>query len=80
MEKLKKAIDAAAQAFIVAFIRTYQLTLGPLMPMSCRFEPSCSRYALEAVRKHGPWRGSALAALRIIRCNPLNAGGYDPVP
>jgi putative membrane protein insertion efficiency factor len=80
MEKLKKAIDGAAQAFIVAFIRTYQFTLGPLMPMSCRFEPSCSRYALEAVRKHGPWRGSALAALRIIRCNPLNAGGYDPVP
>ena len=80
MEKLKRAIDAAAQALIVAFIRPYQFTLGPLMPMSCRFEPSCSRYALEAVRKHGPWRGSALAALRIIRCNPLNAGGYDPVP
>lgn len=80
MEKLKKAIDAAAQALIVVFIRTYRFTLGPLMPMSCRFEPSCSRYALEAVRKHGPWRGSALATLRIIRCNPLNAGGYDPVP
>jgi putative membrane protein insertion efficiency factor len=80
MNKLKRAIDAAAQAFIVAFIRAYRFTLGPLMPMSCRFEPSCSRYALEAVRKHGPWRGSALAALRVIRCNPLNAGGYDPVP
>lgn len=80
MNKLERAIDAAAEAFIVAFIRAYQLTVGPLMPMSCRFEPSCSRYALEAVRKHGPWRGFALAALRIIRCNPLNAGGYDPVP
>jgi hypothetical protein len=80
MEKLKRGINAAAQALIVAFIRTYQCTLGPLMPLSCRFEPSCSRYALEAVRKHGPWRGSAMAAWRILRCNPFNAGGYDPVP
>jgi putative membrane protein insertion efficiency factor len=80
MKRARKAIDAAAKALVVGLIRSYQLALGPLMPMSCRFEPSCSRYALEAVRKHGPWRGSALAALRIIRCNPLNAGGYDPVP
>jgi len=73
-------MDAAAKALVVGLIRSYQLTLGPLTPMTCRFEPSCSRYALEAVRKHGPWRGAALAALRLIRCNPLNAGGYDPVP
>jgi putative membrane protein insertion efficiency factor len=75
-----KAIDVGAKALLVAFIRAYQHTLGPLMPLSCRFEPSCSRYALEAVRKHGPWRGSALAVRRIFRCNPFNAGGYDPVP
>ncbi len=80
MTPLRKATDATARALLVGLIRSYQHTLGPLMPLSCRFEPSCSRYALEAVRKHGPWRGSALAALRVLRCNPLNAGGYDPVP
>jgi len=80
MKTLGKAIDAAAKALVVGAIRSYQLALGPLIPLSCRFEPSCSRYALEAVRKYGPWRGCALAASRIIRCNPLNAGGYDPVP
>ncbi len=80
MMPLRKATNATATTLLVGFIRSYQFTLGPLMPMSCRFEPSCSRYALEAVSKHGPWRGFALAALRILRCNPLNAGGYDPVP
>lgn len=48
--------------------------------MSCRFEPSCSRYALEALRRHGPFRGTLLAVWRVLRCNPFNAGGYDPVP
>jgi putative membrane protein insertion efficiency factor len=73
-------INKVVQAVILALIRTYRFALAPLMPMSCRFEPSCSAYALEAVSKHGPWRGSALAAWRILRCNPFNAGGYDPVP
>jgi putative membrane protein insertion efficiency factor len=80
MRKIRRAIDAAARAGIVALIKAYRFALAPLMPMTCRFEPSCSAYALEAVRKHGPWRGSALAAWRILRCNPMNAGGYDPVP
>ncbi len=80
MKAVLRAINAAAKAILVAFIRAYQFTLGPLMPLSCRFEPSCSRYALEAVRKHGPWRGAALAVRRIFRCNPFNAGGFDPVP
>ncbi|NIT35592.1 MAG: membrane protein insertion efficiency factor YidD [candidate division Zixibacteria bacterium] len=80
MKKIQQAIKAVAQAVIVGAIRAYQFTLGPLLPMACRFEPSCSRYALEAVRKYGPWRGSALAVLRIVRCNPLHPGGYDPVP
>lgn len=75
-----KILNRAAQAVILALIRTYRFALAPLMPMSCRFEPSCSAYALEAVSKHGPWRGSALAAWRVLRCNPFNAGGYDPVP
>ncbi len=80
MKKIRRATEATAQAVIVGAIKVYQYTLGPLLPMSCRFEPSCSRYALEAVRKYGPWRGSALAFLRIVRCNPLHPGGYDPVP
>ena len=75
-----RIFNRAAQAVILAFIKAYRFALAPLMPMSCRFEPSCSAYALEAVSKHGPWRGSALAAWRILRCNPFNAGGYDPVP
>ena len=61
-------------------IRLYQLTLSPLLGNCCRFEPSCSRYALEAVRRHGLVVGAALAAWRLLRCNPFCRGGYDPVP
>ena len=61
-------------------IRAYQLTLSPLLGRCCRFEPSCSRYAMEAIRRHGFLRGSALAAWRLLRCNPFCHGGYDPVP
>jgi putative membrane protein insertion efficiency factor len=80
VKMIQRAIEAAFRTFIVAAIKVYQHTLGPLLPMACRFEPSCSRYALEAVRRYGPWRGAALAVLRIVRCNPLHPGGYDPVP
>jgi hypothetical protein len=61
-------------------IRIYQMTFSRLMPPSCRFEPSCSHYGYEAIRKHGAIKGSWLAVSRIARCNPLNPGGYDPVP
>jgi hypothetical protein len=61
-------------------IRGYQLLLSPVLGNNCRFEPSCSRYAIEAIGRHGPWRGSALAAGRILRCHPWHSGGYDPVP
>jgi uncharacterized protein len=61
-------------------IRAYQLTLSPLLGNCCRFEPSCSHYAAEAIRRHGLLRGAALAAWRIVRCNPFCRGGYDPVP
>ena len=64
----------------VGAIRTYQWTLRPLIGPNCRFWPSCSDYAIEAVRTHGAARGSALAAWRILRCNPWCDGGYDPVP
>lgn len=58
----------------------YQWTLRPLLPPSCRFSPSCSEYARKAVRAHGAARGARLALGRLLRCHPLNAGGYDPVP
>jgi putative membrane protein insertion efficiency factor len=61
-------------------IRAYQACISPLLPKSCRFYPTCSAYALEAVQKHGPWKGAALAAKRLSRCHPFNPGGYDPVP
>ena len=61
-------------------IRGYQLLVSPLLPPSCRFYPSCSHYAAEAIARHGPWRGARLAARRLLRCHPWGGGGYDPVP
>jgi len=65
---------------LVALVRAYQLTLGPIMPPSCRYYPSCSAYAIEALNKHGAVRGTWLAIRRIVRCNPFRPGGFDPVP
>lgn len=61
-------------------IRFYQKFISPLKPPSCRFTPTCSQYAIEAIRKHGPFKGFALAVWRILRCNPWGGSGYDPVP
>jgi uncharacterized protein len=61
-------------------IRGYQLLISPLLPPSCRFTPSCSQYALEAVTRHGALRGTWLAARRLARCHPFHPGGFDPVP
>jgi len=61
-------------------IRGYQVSLGQLLPASCRYFPSCSAYAIEAVEKYGAARGSWLAIRRIARCHPFRPGGYDPVP
>ncbi len=69
------------QTLLLGLIRLYQLTLSRLMPPNtCRFYPSCSRYGFEAIRKHGAVKGALLAAWRVLRCNPFNPGGYDPVP
>ena len=65
---------------LLALIRLYQYLLGPLLGANCRFFPSCSDYAREAVQKHGALKGVWLAARRILRCHPYHAGGYDPVP
>jgi len=61
-------------------IRAYQLVLSPLLGPRCRFYPSCSHYAIEAIESHGALRGSWLSAKRICRCHPFNPGGFDPVP
>jgi uncharacterized protein len=61
-------------------VRVYELTLRPVIGANCRFYPSCSAYAREAICSHGALRGSTLAAGRILRCHPFNPGGYDPVP
>lgn len=65
---------------LLAAIRSYQLLFSWMFPGVCRFEPSCSRYAAEAVRVHGPFRGSWLALRRLLRCRPGGGMGYDPVP
>ncbi len=64
----------------IALIRLYQLTLSPIVGGGCRFLPSCSAYAIEAIRIHGALRGSGLAIRRISRCHPFGASGLDPVP
>lgn len=61
-------------------IRAYQLLIAPLFPMCCRFAPSCSHYAAEALSRHGFWRGLYLSLRRLLRCHPFHPGGWDPVP
>jgi len=63
---------------LIFLVRVYQGTLSPLLGPCCRFEPSCSNYMIQAVRKYGFWKGMFKGAWRIVRCNPFCAGGYDP--
>lgn len=65
---------------LVALIRLYQYAISPMLGRSCRFEPSCSEYAVEALKRHGLFKGFWLAVRRIGRCHPWHPGGYDPVP
>jgi len=62
----------------IFLIRCYQAGISPLLGRSCRFTPTCSQYAIGAIRKHGVWRGSWQGLRRILRCHPFNPGGYDP--
>lgn len=74
--KLFKPLEWA----LIALVYAYRALLGPLMGGSCRFEPSCSDYAEEALKKHGPFRGAALALKRLLKCHPRGPFGPDPVP
>lgn len=69
-----------ARKLAILPIRIYQWCISPLFPKSCRFYPTCSSYAIEAITLHGILKGSWLALKRILRCHPFNDGGYDPVP
>ena len=64
----------------VLMVRGYQVTVSPLLPSACRYQPSCSAYMIEAVERHGALRGVWLGARRVLRCHPFARGGYDPVP
>ena len=67
-------------AILVSLIRVYQYLFRPLLGANCRFAPTCSEYACEAIEKHGVAKGTLLAVRRVLRCHPYHAGGYDPVP
>ena len=68
------------QKIVIALIRGYQYLVSPFLGNHCRFHPSCSSYALGAMKEHGTWRGLSLAIKRLGRCHPWHEGGYDPVP
>ena len=77
---VRTTASALAAGLLVWLIRGYRLLVSPVLPPSCRFHPTCSGYAIEAVKAHGPVRGGAMALVRIARCHPWGGQGYDPVP
>ncbi|NPV08975.1 MAG: membrane protein insertion efficiency factor YidD [Anaerolineae bacterium] len=73
-------VTGASRALLLNLIALYRRFVSPALPPSCRFYPSCSLYAEQAITRYGPWRGTSLALKRLSRCHPWNPGGYDPVP
>jgi putative membrane protein insertion efficiency factor len=65
---------------MILMVRGYQVALGPLLPASCRYYPSCSAFMIEALERHGAFKGGLMGIRRILRCHPFHVGGYDPVP
>ncbi|MGN0029154.1 MAG: membrane protein insertion efficiency factor YidD [Marinilabiliaceae bacterium] len=78
--RFARCVRGAMSVLLILPIRFYQICISPLTPPSCRFTPTCSSYAIEALRKHGPAKGLYLAVKRILRCRPGGGFGYDPVP
>ncbi|SEL33465.1 membrane protein insertion efficiency factor YidD [Parapedobacter koreensis] len=76
----EKVIKAALGSIFLVLIKAYQLLLSPMLGASCRYSPTCSQYAVEAIRKYGPFKGGWLAVKRIARCHPWGGHGHDPVP
>ena len=73
-------VSVALRKIPIGIIKLYQIVLSPMIGPTCRFNPSCSYYAIDAITKHGLIKGSWLSLKRILKCHPLNHGGYDPVP
>jgi uncharacterized protein len=80
MTRIAWVAGAPFRAVLIGAVSVYRLLFAGMLAGRCRFHPSCSAYALEAIRTHGALRGSALAGWRVLRCSPLTAGGLDPVP
>jgi hypothetical protein len=74
------AVPSPAARLLAALLSGYKTLISPLLPAACRFSPTCSVYAREAILKHGVGRGALLAVKRLVRCHPFNPGGLDPVP
>lgn len=83
---LRRLFGRFVSGILIGLVRLYQRTLSPVLPVllgpncGCRFHPTCSHYAMGALQVHGPWRGSALALWRLMKCTPLHPGGFDAVP
>ena len=80
MRKLWKGLCDALMWVLWAGVRFYQVCISPFFPGSCRFTPTCSEYAVQALRKYGPFKGTWLTIKRLSRCHPWGGSGYDPVP
>ncbi len=78
--KLWRGLEKIFVEILILQVRFYQAAISPHLPAACRYTPSCSQYALEALRKHGALKGSYLTLKRILRCHPWGGSGYDPVP
>lgn len=74
------SISSVVNRFFIGLVRGYQAVISPLLPGACRYTPSCSQYGVEALRRHGPWRGGWLTLKRFLSCHPWGGHGYDPVP
>lgn len=68
------------KAMLIGMVRLYKTYVSPFLPSACRFQPTCSEYAVQALEKHGSIRGTGMAIYRVLRCQPFSKGGYDPVP
>jgi putative membrane protein insertion efficiency factor len=79
-EAVISRVEQGVVVSLAAAIGVYQAVLSPFLPKACRFEPTCSHYAMAALRKYGLLKGTALAVRRILRCHPLGGSGLDPVP
>ena len=80
MRRILQVLKDGLEWLMRVLVRFYQLCISPLFPPSCRYTPTCSEYAMQALRKYGPFKGLWLAVKRLARCHPWGGSGYDPVP